>query len=361
MRTVGERPVLTGEQAVKLAGEQAVKPQARPVLDWENAHLFLELVRCKSFRAAADHVGLSVNALRKRISGFEKALGVTLVTRHVDGVRVTAEGNKILVAANKMEEAARALMQARDSTDRTVAGKVRFGVTEGLGTLWIAPNLVEFQRANPKLLLDVNCAMRSADVLRMEVDIAVQLIRPTAQELRVVKLGQMHLVLFAAQSYIDVYGMPKTVADLQNHRIVIQADEDDKWQALYNRLFPGVNPEGLVSLRTNVSSAHYWSIVNGAGLGMLPTYVYTIGAPLVPVVLDVDLRISLDIWMTYHVDAARIPRVRRLADLLIASFSPKEFPWFRDEFIPPADLAKVYHGKKLANPFNGFARLQKRQ
>src|SRR6185312_15112216 len=157
MRTSGERPVLVGEHALG---------QARKLLDWENAHLFLELVRCKSFRAAADHVGLSVNALRKRISGFEKALGVTLVTRHVDGVRVTAEGNKILVAANKMEEAARALMQARDSTDRTVAGKVRFGVTEGLGTLWIAPNLVEFQRANPKLLLDVNCAMRSADVLR---------------------------------------------------------------------------------------------------------------------------------------------------------------------------------------------------
>lgn len=350
MRTAGERPVLVGEQVVK--------PQARQLPDWENAHLFLELVRCGSFRAAADHVGLSVNALRKRISGFEQSLGVTLVTRHVDGVRITAEGDKILAAANKMEEAARALIQARDSTDLTVAGKVRFGVTEGLGTLWIAPNLVEFQRANPKLLLDVNCAMRSADVLRMEVDVAVQLIRPTAQELRVVKLGRMHLVGFAAQSYIDVYGMPKTLADLKDHRIVIQADEDAQWQALYNRIFPGVNPEGLVSLRTNVSSAHYWSIVNGAGIGMLPTYVYTIGAPLVPIVLDVDIRMELDIWMTYHVDAARIPRVRRLADLLIASFSPKQHPWFRDEFIPPEQLAKYYRGKELSNPFAGFKQLK---
>jgi len=351
MRTAGERPVLVGEQALN--------PQARQFPDWENAHLFLELVRCKSFRAAAEHVGLSVNALRKRISSFEKSLGVTLVTRHVDGVRLTAEGDKILAAANKMEEAARALIQARDSTELTVAGKVRFGVTEGLGTLWIAPNLVEFQRANPKLLLDVNCAMRSTDVLRMEVDVAVQLIRPTAQELRVVKLGRMHLVGFASQSYIDIYGKPKTLADLKNHRIVIQADEDARWQALYNQIFPGVNPEGLVSLRTNVSSAHYWSIVNGAGIGFLPTYVYTIGAPLVPIVLeDIDVRIALDIWMTYHVDAARIPRVRRLADLLIESFSPKQFPWFRDEFIAPEQLAKKYSGKELANPFAGFVRLK---
>jgi DNA-binding transcriptional LysR family regulator len=347
MRTAGERPVLVGEHVLN--------PRARQFPDWESAHLFLELVRCKSFRSAADHVGLSVNALRKRITAFEKSLGVTLVTRHVDGVRLTAEGEKILAAANKMEEAARELIQARDATDRTVAGKVRFGVTEGLGTLWVAPNLVEFQRANPKLLLDVHCAMRSVDVLRMEVDIAVQLIRPTSPDLRVVKLGRMHLVGFASQSYIDIYGMPKKLADLQNHRIVIQADEDAQWQGIYNRIFPGVNPEGLVSLRTNVSSAHYWSIVNGAGIGALPTYVYNMGAPIVPIVFeDVDLRVELDIWMTYHVDAARIPRVRRLADLLIASFAPRRFPWFRDEYIAPQDLAKSFSGKMPSNPFEGF-------
>src|SRR5580698_10929317 len=113
MRTAGERPVLVGEHVLN--------PRARQFPDWESAHLFLELVRCKSFRAAAEHVGLSVNALRKRITAFEKSLGVTLVTRHVDGVRLTAEGEKILAAANKMEEAARELIQARDSTDLTVA------------------------------------------------------------------------------------------------------------------------------------------------------------------------------------------------------------------------------------------------
>ena len=95
MQSPGERPVLVGEHAVR--------SQSKTLLDWESAHLFLELVRCKSFRAAADHVGLSVNALRKRISDFEAALGVTLVTRHVDGVRLTAEGDKIYAAASKME------------------------------------------------------------------------------------------------------------------------------------------------------------------------------------------------------------------------------------------------------------------
>lgn len=347
----------TQHERCVLVGEQVVKPHSKTQLDWESAHLFLELVRWGSFRATADRIGLSVNALRKRISDFEHSLGVTLVTRHVNGIRLTAEGDKILAAAGQMEQAAFALVHARDCTDDSIAGEVRLAVTEGLGTLWITPHLVEFQRANPKLLVDLHCAMRSADVLRLEADVAVQLTRPTAKDLRVVRLGRLHLVPFAAQSYIDIYGMPSSVTDLVEHRIVIQTDEEPQWEQLYNRVFPGVRPEGLVTLRTNVSGAHYWSIVNGAGIGMLPTYVYTIGAPIVPV--DLGVQVVLDIWMTYHEGAARIPRVRHLIDWLPKAFSSRTFPWFRDEFIPPCELEQNYQGKPLANPFAGFVKAER--
>ncbi|MDE1939156.1 MAG: LysR family transcriptional regulator [Alphaproteobacteria bacterium] len=345
MQTPGERRVLRSEHVVKA--------HSKALLDWESAHLFLELVRRGSFRATADHIGLSVNALRRRIGEFEHALGMTLITRHVDGIRLTGEGDKIFAAVNQMEQAAFALVQARDMTDRSIAGEVRLAVTEGLGTFWIAPHLVEFQRANPKLLLDVNCAMHSADVLRLEADISVQLTRPTAKELRVVKLGRLHLIPFASQSYLDTYGVPNDIAEYGNHRIVVQSDEQALWEQLYNRVFPGVRPEGFVTLRTNVSSAHYWSIVKGAGIGMLPTYVHAIGAPIVPV--DLGLHVPIDIWMTYHAGAARIPRVRRLVDWLIGAFSPKRFPWFRDDFLSPDELERDYKGKPLVNPFAGFA------
>lgn len=346
MQPPGERPVPSGERVVR--------PQPKTLLDWENAHLFLELVRSRSFRAAAEHVDLSVNALRKRISDFEKSLGVTLVTRHVDGVRLTAEGDRIFDAASKMEQSAFALVQASDHASRAVEGEVKLGVTEGLGALWVAPHLVEFQRAHPRLLLDVHCAMRSADVLRLEADISVQLTRPTAQELRVVKLGRLHLVPFVAPSYIDIYKKPANLVDLvEKHRMVIQADDEPKWEQLYQTVFPGKRPEGFVTLRTNVSSAHYWSIVNGAGVGMLPTYVYAVGGAIVPLEIP-ELYLALDIWMTYHADVARIPRVRHLIDWLQKAFSPKNFPWFRDEFIRPQDLMKHYHGRKLQNPVAGF-------
>src|ERR1700742_3677926 len=52
--------------------------------DWAGARVFLEVVRNGSFRAAAAKLGIPLNTLRHRLSGFERQLGLTLVTRHVD-------------------------------------------------------------------------------------------------------------------------------------------------------------------------------------------------------------------------------------------------------------------------------------
>jgi DNA-binding transcriptional LysR family regulator len=322
--------------------------------DWESIHIFLEVVRRGSFRSAADNLGQSINALRRRISELEHQLGVTLLTRHVDGVRTTAEGEEILVAARGMEAASYGLIRARDRVLPSVDGLVKLAVTEGLGTFWLAPRLVEFQRRYPKLFIDLNCAMQSADVLRLEADVAVQLNKPTNPDLKIVKLGRLHSMPFAAQSYIELYGVPKSIEDGLKHRIVLQVADQTAASELFSRTYPGVSQEAHVVLRTNVGSAYFWSIAKGAGIGILPTYAQAISGRVVPI--DIGLRFQFEIWLTYHSDAARIPRVRRMADWLIDAFDPKRFPWFKDEFIHPKDFPKEHNGALMANLFEGFVR-----
>ena len=275
-----ERGVLYGEQALQSARKDAP--------DWESIHISLEVIRKGSFRAAAEHLGTSINVLRRRVDELERNLGIKLLTRHVDGVRVTSEGEKIFEAAKKMETASYELIQAGEQTNTHLSGEVRLAVTEGLGTFWIAPSLVEFQRAHPTLLVDIHCAMKSADILRLEADVAIQITRPTVPDLRMIKLGRLHFMPYASPGYIETFGHPRSAADLVNHRILIQQDDNVQWRELYDRLFPGIPASSLVSLRTNVSSAHYWSIAKGGGIGVLPTYVQWIGAPLVPLDLGIQ-------------------------------------------------------------------------
>jgi DNA-binding transcriptional LysR family regulator len=326
--------------------------------NWDLVRIFLEVARIGSFRAAAEQLNMSANFLSKRISLLERAYKTTLMTRHVDGIRLTPEGRQVLEAAKRMEDASFGLDRALSQTTPALSGEVRLAVTEGLGTFWLAPRLVEFQRAYPGLLVDLKCEMRSADVLRLEADVAVQLEEPENPDLKRIKIGRLHIMPFVSPSYVDIYGMPKDEDDIrQNHRIVLQDADQTKGKELYEK-YAHREQVGFVAMRNNVSTAHLWSIAKGAGIGWLPTYVPALGDPLIP--LDIGYKFELDIWLAYHPDAKKIPRVRQLIDWTVQSFDGRKYPWFGDEFVHPSDLQKAYKdAKPLVNLFAGFKKVSR--
>jgi DNA-binding transcriptional LysR family regulator len=326
--------------------------------NWDLVRIFLEVARIGSFRAAAEQLNMSANFLSKRISLLERAYKTTLMTRHVDGIRLTPEGRQVLEAAKRMEEASFGLDRALSQTTPALSGEVRLAVTEGLGTFWLAPRLVEFQRAYPGLLVDLKCEMRSADVLRLEADVAVQLEEPENPDLKRIKIGRLHIMPFVSPSYVDIYGMPKDEDDIrQNHRIVLQDADQTKGKELYEK-YAHREQVGFVAMRNNVSTAHLWSIAKGAGIGWLPTYVPALGDPLIP--LDIGYKFELDIWLAYHPDAKKIPRVRQLIDWTVQSFDGRKYPWFGDEFVHPRDLQRAYKdAKPLVNLFAGFKKVSR--
>jgi DNA-binding transcriptional LysR family regulator len=321
--------------------------------DWDAARVFLEVVRCGSFRSAAERLELSINVVRRRIDDFERQIGATLFTRDVHGTRLTDEGALVVSAVERMEAAAFDLMRAGNSVVNTVSGEVRVAVTEGLGTFWLAPRLVEFQQSFPSILVDLHCAMRSADVSRHEADIAIHLSRPAALDVKLVRLGRMHLMLFASPKYLEAYGTPTTAAELVKHRLVMQVADQTAAKETFDSWFPGYSQQDLLVMKTNVSSANYWAVANGAGIGVFPTYACALGGEMVP--LEIELRRPFDIWLSYHPGNGRIPRVRHMIDWLVEAFNPARFPWFKDEFVHPGEFKAVYKGESLTHKFGGFS------
>lgn len=320
--------------------------------DWESVRIFLEIVRSGSLRAAADRLGISFGVVRRRIVALERDLGTLLMTRHTGGIRLTAEGERIAGAARQMEIAAHDILRTNKSMSTQISGNVKISTTEGTGTFWLIPRLVELQRAYPGLLIDFNCTMNPADVSNMEADISVQLRRPSAPDLKITRLGRLHTMPFAAQSYIDLFGVPKSIEEMGRHRYALHVSEQTQAKKLFTDLFPGKPWTGLVAMTTNTASAHLWSISKGIGIGWLPTYAHLIGGRIHPV--EVGPRFHLDVWLAYHPNVTKIARVRRVIDWIKESFDAKKFPWFGDEFIHPYDLPKSYLGEPLINLFEGF-------
>jgi DNA-binding transcriptional LysR family regulator len=321
--------------------------------DWDAARIFLEVVRCGSFRSAAERLDLSINAVRRRIDDFERQTGATLFTRDVHGARLTEEGALMVSAVERMEAASFDLLRASDGVANALSGEIRVAVTEGLGTFWLAPRLVEFRHSFPNILVDLHCAMRSADVSRHEADVAIHLSRPAALDVKLVRLGRMHMMFFASQKYLETHGAPRSLDEMRRHRLVLQVADEAAAKEAFESVFPGSTQRDLVAMKTNVSSANYWAVANGAGIGVFPTYALALGGNIIP--LDIELPWSFDIWLSYHPTSGRIPRVRRMVDWLIEAFNPAKYPWFRDEFIHPRELKAVYMGAPLTHLFGGFS------
>ncbi len=147
----------------------------------------------------------------------------------------------------------------------------------GLGTFWVTPLLVDFLRHHPNLIVRLNCAADSADVLRLEADLSIQFTRPAGLEQKVVRLGRLHIYPFASKAYAERYGLPTRLEDMVHHRLVDQFGPqmmDGAW-AHYLGL---ASVEGIVGIRSNASSAVFYAVEKGGGIGALPTFACALDA-----------------------------------------------------------------------------------
>lgn len=326
MTKISQRPVAKTEQPIG--------PALLDRISWDDLKLFVTVARTLSFRKAATTTRTSSSTVVRRIERLEAELGLRLFDRLPDGVALTAEGQAIFAVAHDMERASFSLRAYLDQ-DVTTRGVVRCAVTEGLGTFWILPHLADFTRANPFTIVDLRCSMESSDVLRMEADLAIQLIRPDRPDLKIVRLGRMHIYPFASKRYADTFGLPTTLEDMKRHRLIDQNGPQLDEGAM-QRVLGLDNVEGIVALRTNASTAHFYAIEQGIGIGGLPTYALALGADVIPV--DIGIKYQTDIWLTYHPDARSVKRIALFIDWARSLFDPKLYPWFRDEFIHPNEL-----------------------
>lgn len=307
-------------------------------LSWDDIRIFLVCAKEPSFRKAAEKLHISSSTVVRRIDQLEEALGVRLFNRLPEGSELTQEALAIKDSALNMEKSLFELVHKRMQSDDAANGRVSISITEGLGAYWLMPRLVDFQRQFPNLIFNVQCAMESADVLRLEADVSIQFERPTNPELLVTKLGRIHVYPFASKSYLDTYGVPKSLSDVVNHRFIQQiASQVD--ETIWAKKLGIDSIDGIPGIRTNSSAASFYAVERGGGIGVLPSYSVALKAPVIPV--DIGIHNSLDIWMTYHPSIKKTPRKAIVIDWLKSIFEPQIYPWFRDEFIHPNLLADL--------------------
>lgn len=310
--------------------------EASRSVSWDYLRLFLACAESGSFRRASKSLAIDCATVVRRIDRLETAIGQRLFNRLNFGVTLTDDGNLLAADVRAMERCSLDIIRRTKIVDERVRGVVRVAITEGLGTYWLMPKLIEFQYANRMLTFELNCTMELTDVSRLQADISIQFKRPSNPDMIATRLGRLHVFPFVAESYQRLFGLPTSLQDLRHHRLLQQVSPQFEESVFTEKLH---NFEGAVGIRTNASSALLYAVERGAGVGLLPTYALALGARLVPV--EIGITHFHDIWVTYHPDLKNSDRHMVVLGWLRRIFNPQVYPCFKDEFIHPVALIEL--------------------
>lgn len=313
--------------------------------------LLLVLSEAGSFRSGASVAGISLNTLRAKIERLERQIGKPLIRRSVEGITLTQEGYELVSIARQMRALGKTAERVQSFAQGCREPKVRITITEGMGTFWLVPHLADFRARHPQVQLDLQCDMRPPDVFFRDVDIAIQLERPTNPDLIVQRIGTLHLMPFASESYLKRFGTPKSVADARAHKLVWQ-EADQVASDLLPLFVDSDIVDDLIAVTTNTSSAHFWAISKGAGIGFLPTYIRVVSRSTQPIDINVNLR--RDIYLVHHPDSVRFPEIGLALAWVRDAFDKTKYPWFADEFIHPSQFERKFEDNVVVSLFEAF-------
>src|SRR3979490_2743012 len=163
---------------------------------WDDLKSFLACARQRSFRNAADLLGVTSTTLMRRIDRLEERIGCKLFLRDQSGLTLSEEGLAMLGDVTEMERHAFNIFRRVSHSSNDGSGTVRVSVTEGPGNFWILPRLIAFQNTYRKITVDLHCAMEHADVARLEPDVALNYAPTPNTVLIVAKIGRLHIYPF---------------------------------------------------------------------------------------------------------------------------------------------------------------------
>ncbi len=307
-------------------------------LSWDDLNAFIAVAESGSFRAASIRLGRSINTVRAVLERLEQSIGCEIALRSVEGLRLNAAGSALLTLATQMRIAGQSGAREGSRQNGDSEKTLKLSISEGIGTFWLIPRLIDYQRLHPDTTVDISCDMGSPDMLLRKADLAIGLERPTQPDLITTKISSIHLMLFASKGYLSDRGTPSHVNAWKDHRFVEQVIDGIPHKAL-DIFIPAERPLGFITIRANTSTAHYLSILYGAGIGLLPTYIAAVTKEVIALDLGVNMR--RDVWLTYHADIRKSPTVQMALKFIKRCFDPKIYPWFSNDFVQPSKFDQL--------------------
>jgi DNA-binding transcriptional LysR family regulator len=188
----------------------------RNLLDGMEA--FLRVAARRSFRAAAEDLGVTPSAVSQSLRALEERMGVALLTRTTRSVGLTEAGQRLLDDAGPaFQSLAAAYDAARTFGDRP-AGLLRINMPRSTIALVIEPMIASFCEQHPEVDVEIAGEDGLIDLAESGFDAGIRIGEMLDADMVAVRLSEpFRYITVASPSYIQKKGRPLSFADLKTH------------------------------------------------------------------------------------------------------------------------------------------------
>jgi DNA-binding transcriptional LysR family regulator len=235
--------------------------------------LFVEVARTKSFRGAAEALGMPNSTLSRHISELEKTIGLQLLHRSTRKVELTAAGEVYFKRCQSIVDEARIAHESLLDVVERPSGTLRVSMPVDLATGHLTPILRDFANAYPLISFEFDVTPRRVDLQSDSFDLAVRIGPPptTPSTLVARQIALLPRYLYASPGYLKAAAPLAHPSDLTKHVLCI--GQGDTSQEAASRTFhrgeEGVDVMIASRFRMNSVGLSRALAVSGVGIAVL--------------------------------------------------------------------------------------------
>lgn len=311
--------------------------------DFEGLALFAKVAECRSFRAAARELDLSVPTLSRAVARLEQRLGARLFNRTSRQLALTAFGDNLLGRATQLyRDAEEAEASAREQS-ASPSGTVRLAVPMVFGVRWIAPLIPGLLERYPQLSIDLHLSDAVVDIIGEGFDAALRIAALPDSSLAARLLCNVSRFTVATPAYVERYGMPQHPRDLDPSHCLAYAFRagSDAWRFRNGDKEEVVHPQGR--LRVTNTEALLPVLLAGQAVAALPEFMaaeYLRDGRLLPLLVDWE-QSGGGLYFVSPTTRNRPAKVEAVANYFAQALSDPAWRWPAAPDKSPHDQSKL--------------------
>jgi len=296
-------------------------------MDWDKLKIFHAVAEAGSFTKATLNLHLSQSAISRQIQSLEQGLKVQLFERHARGLVLTENGEYLFKTAHEVISKLKDVETAFGDKKNKPSGKLTVTTVVSFGTTWLTPRIQEFMQLNPEIEIELIFDDKELDLSTRQADIGIWMRRPKQLNYIQRKLMDINYHIYGSTKYLEKYGYPKSLNDLNKHRFISYGKGAPS---------PVFNPDWALKLgmkeqkkrkpimKVNSVYGLLLAVQSGVGLAALPDYI-TVSVPNIAKVLPQVEGPRTDAHFVYPQSLKNVARVQAFRNFLYSKISEWKF------------------------------------